>query len=146
MPTIDTDKLPDYHGEPVDRMQIKFSGVGTGFTGLDVKPLVMELDDEAFFIVRVKAGESASHFRDKKDRLVRLQRVHAEDMAPIDREQAQQALQSYAQEIKRLKAESSGQMALDAENEAAEREARDGTDSPQEIAGAAAKRAKAPKP
>ena len=143
--TATVNTLPDYNGEPVDRMQLKFSGVGTGFDGLDVKPLVMDLDDEAYFIVHVKAGESASHFRDKKNRLVRLQRVRAEDMAPIDREQAQKALQEYAEEIRCRTLEVDGQLSLDAEAEAEAREAADGSAAPGDVAADSAARVKAGK-
>jgi hypothetical protein len=122
MTATDTTTLPDFQGEPVHRTAIKFTGVGTGFTGLDVRPVVMELDDEAYFVVRVKAAESASHLRDKHDQLVRMQRVHAEDMAPIDKKTAEKVLREYADVIKRSKAEAQGQLALDAENEALAKE------------------------
>jgi hypothetical protein len=117
--------LPDFQGEPVHRTAIKFIGIGTGFTGLDVRPVVMELDDEAYFVVRVKAAESASHLRDKHDLLVRMQRVHAEDMAPIDRDSAEKVLADYANQIKAAKAAADGQLMLDAEAEAEAREAND---------------------
>jgi hypothetical protein len=135
--------LPDFNGEPVHRTAIKFTGVGTGFTGLDVRPVVMELDDEAHFVVRVKAAESASHFRDKNDQLVRMQRVHAEDMAPIDEASAQKVLAEYADEIKRRKAEVDGQLMLSDEAEAAERESADATADPADVAQDAADRVRA---
>lgn len=117
--------LPDFNGEQVHRTAIKFTGVGTGFTGLDVRPFVMELDDEAYFVVRVRAAESPSHMRDKNNMLVRMQRVHAEDMAPIDQKSAEKVLAEYSAAIKRAQAEKNGQLALDAEHEAEEREAND---------------------
>lgn len=134
--------IPDFNGEEVDRVAIKFTGVGTGFTGLDVRPIVMELDDEAYFIVKASAAESASHFRDKKHKLVRLQRVRAEDMAPIDAATAQKALRSYAQEIEKIKAETMGQTSIDDELAASEREAKDGSAPAAEVAKDSADRVK----
>lgn len=112
MTATDRATLPDFQGEPVHRTAIKFTGVGTGFTGLDVRPVVMELDDEAYFVVRVKAAESASHLRDKHDQLVRMQRVHAEEMAPIDKESADKVLAEYAAQIKAAKAANEGQLSF----------------------------------
>lgn len=134
--------LPDFNGEPVHRTEIKFTGVGTGFNGLDVRPVVMELDDEAYFVVRVTAAESASHFRDKNNQLVRMQRVHAEDMAPIDKAAADKVLAEYAAEIKRRKTEMDGQLSLDDEAAASDREAADETGEPAQIAADAAERVK----
>lgn len=142
MTTSTATELPDYEGEHVTHCQLKFTGVGTGFTGVDVKPIVMELDDEAYFVVRVRAKESASHLRNNDDQLVRMQRVHAEDMAPISRELASKVLQEYAAEIEKAKAELDGQTSIDDELDAEAREAADSTDTPTDIAAAAAKRAK----
>jgi hypothetical protein len=141
-----TDKLPDYNDETVDRMEVKFVGVGTGFTGLDVRPMPMELDEEAWFVMHVKASESASHKRDPKTgELIRIQRLHAEDMAPIGREIAGKALQQWAAEIERIKAEIEGQTSIDDELAAQEREAHDADAEPAEVAADAAARVRAGK-
>jgi hypothetical protein len=139
-----TDKLPEYNGEHVSRAQIKITGAGTGFSGLDVRPIVMDLDDEMYLVVRVRAAESPSHFRDGNELLVRMQRLHIEEMAPVSDEIAGNALKEYAAEIERIKQEMDGQEQLFAEQEAEAREAADGTDSPAEIAADAAARAKTP--
>lgn len=116
-----TTQLPDFNGEPVTSTAIKFTGVGTGFSGLEVRPIVMELDDIGYFVVKVKAAESASHIR-KDDALIRMQRVHAEDIAPISAELAAKVLQEYAQEIEAAKAKLDGQMQLELEHAAEARE------------------------
>lgn len=136
------DKLPDYKGESVARAEIKFAGAGTGFTGLDVRPVVMDLDDEMFFVVRVRAAESPSHLRDKNELLVRLQRLHIEEMAPVSDDIAAKALRDYAAEIEEIKSRMDGQMSLDEIAAAEDRERRDETDTPAEIAAAAAERVK----
>lgn len=137
-------ELPDYNGEHVSRTSVKFTGAGTGYNGLDVKPLVMDLDDEMYLVMRVRAAESPSHFRDKNDLLVRMQRLHIEEMAPVSDGVAVKALQTHAREVDELKKSLAGQEPLPTADEdaAADRERRDETDSPSEIAGAAAERAK----
>lgn len=132
-------KLPDFNGEEVVRTEIKFTGVGTGFTGLDVRPVVMELDDEAYFVVKVKAAESASHYRDKNELLVRLQRVHAESMAPIDKATADRVLAEYAADVKKRKAEVDGQLSLDGEQAALDAEKHDDDGTPAADVAASAK-------
>lgn len=138
--TTERPTLPDFNGEPVDHTAIKFTGVGTGFNGLDVRPVVMELDDQAYFVVRVRAAESASHYRDKNDQLVRLQRVRAEDMAPIDEETAQRVLREYAEDVQRRKDQIDSQLSFDEEAAAVEREQLDQDGTPGEIADAAKNR------
>ena len=138
--TSTVDKLPDYNGEHVSRTAIKFTGAGTGFNGLDVKPVVMDLDDEMYFVMRVRAAESPSHLRDNNDLLVRMQRLHIEEMAPVSDEIAQEALRVHAREIEQIKADMDGQAQLFDEQAAEDREARDETDSPAEIAQAAKQR------
>ncbi|HEY3541043.1 MAG TPA: hypothetical protein VGK79_00745 [Gaiellaceae bacterium] len=143
--TATTDALPDYQGETVTKCAVKFSGAGTGFNGLDVRPIVMDLDDEMYVVMRVRAAESPSHLRDKDDRLVRMQRLHIEEMAPVSDEIATAALREYAQQIEEIKNKLDGQAQLFAEQEAEAREQQDGTAAPADIAADAADRVKAGK-
>ena len=83
------------------------------------------IDDDMPTDEEPKAAESASHLRDKHDLLVRMQRVHAEDMAPIDKDSAEKVLADYANQIKAAKAAADGQLMLDAEADAEAREAQD---------------------
>lgn len=108
--TAVTTELPDYEGEKVSRVALKITGAGTGLSdSLAVQPIVMDLDDDAYFVIRVKANESASHYRDKNGLLVRLNRVHTESMAPIDRDSAEKVLAEYADVVMRKKAEAVNQ-------------------------------------
>lgn len=145
MTATTTTELPDYKGEKVTGCTIKFSGLGTGFNGLDIQPIAMELEDEAFFVIRVVNHESPSHKHDKDGHLVRNHRVRAEEMAPISKELAGKVLQEYAAVIEKAKAELDGQASLDEELAAQEREKADGTDSPEDIAAGSAERVKAGK-
>ncbi len=113
-----TNELPDYKGEHVSRAVIKITGAGTGMDeGLGVAPIVLDLDDEAYFIVRAKCAESPSHYRDKNELLIRRHRLHVEDMAPIDAETGQKALAEYADLVAQRKAEAAGQMQLSADED-----------------------------
>lgn len=102
-------ELPAYNGERVSRTSVKFTGAGTGFNGLDVKPVVMDLDDEMYFVMRVRAAESPSHFRDQNDLLVRMQRLHIEEMAPVSDGIAVKALRDHAKDVERIKSQLDGQ-------------------------------------
>lgn len=140
--TATTPKLPDHNGEPVHKSQMKFTGVGTGFTGLDVAPIFMDLDEVGYFVMKASATESPSARRDNNENLFWLNRLGVESVAPIDQETAEKALQQYAQQIEERKAALEGQEQLFAEQEAEEREQADETDSPADIAQAAKNRAK----
>ena len=119
-------ELPDYNGESVSRAVVKITGAGTGMDeGLAVAPIVLDLDDESYFVVRTKCAESPSHFRDKNGLLVRRHRLHAEEMAPVDAATAKKALSAYAEQVEKARAAAQGQMMIDAEQAAAEREAGD---------------------
>lgn len=133
-PTTD---LPDHNGEPVESAQIKFTGLGTGFDGLDVQPVFMDIDDVRYFVVKAKASESPSAKRTKKGELIWLNRVTVESMAPFDQATAEKALAEYAGEIKRMRTEMKGQLSLTAEADAVAAERLDQTGTPAEVAQAA---------
>jgi hypothetical protein len=140
--TDPTNVLPDHNGEAVTKAQIKFSGVGTGFTGLDTKPIYMDLDDIGYFVMKASAVESPSAKRDGKGVPFWLNRLGVEVVAPISKDLAEKALQDYAAEIERAKEEADGQSQLFAEHEAEAREQLDQDGTPADIADAAAQRAK----
>jgi hypothetical protein len=68
--------------------------------------------------------------------------MNADAISPIDGEAAEKFLQEYAEEVSRRQNEIDGQLTLDAEAEAVDREQRDQTDNVSDIAQAAAERAK----
>ncbi|HEX4432823.1 MAG TPA: hypothetical protein VHZ96_26355 [Frankiaceae bacterium] len=136
-----TADLPDHNGEAVESAQIKFTGLGTGFDGLDVQPVFMDIDDVRYFVVKAKASESPSAKRTKKGELIWLNRVTVESMAPFDRATAEKALGEYADQVKRMRTEMKGQLSLDAEAEAVAAEKLDESGTVAEIADAAKKRA-----
>lgn len=133
--------LPKFEGADVSRAAVKFSGVGTGLSdGLSVAPIALEPGDEKYFILRSRCV-GVSHDEDKHELLVRVHKLRTVDMAPIDGETAEKALQEYAEEIERRKAEVDGQLRLDEEEAAVAAERLDETGSVSEIADAAKKRA-----
>lgn len=134
--------LPDYNGEPVDSAQIKFTGLGTGFNGLDVEPIYMDFHETGYFVVKATAKESPSVKEDGHGDLVWLNRLTVESMAPIDQAAAESVLTQYAEKIQQRRDAIEGQLRLDEEAAAVEREQADETDSPEQIAADAAQRAK----
>lgn len=117
--------LPDHNGETVDAAKIKFGGLGTGFAGLDVQPIFMDLDDVGYFVMKAKSTASPSAERTPKGELFWMNRLSAEMMAPIDKDTAERVLSEYAEEVARRRDEVDGQMRLDAEHEAEARERAD---------------------
>jgi hypothetical protein len=136
------DKLPDFEGTPVAYSSVKFSGTATGFSeGLKIAPVVLRNGQDVFFVVRATVA-AVDHPLDKDEHTFRRHDLKIADMAPVSEDVAGKALQEYAQEIERIKAEADGQLMLDAEAEAEAREELDGTGTPAEVAHAAAARAK----
>lgn len=137
-----TNRLPVFEGSSVDRASVKISGSGTGLSeGLRVRPIAYDIGEEGFFVVRVRCA-GVEHKEDKDELIVREHKFHIEEMAPISDTIAGKALQDYAREVEKAKSELDGQADLFEEEAALDREARDATDSPAEIAKAAADRAK----
>lgn len=123
--TATTSKLPDFGGHAVTRAAVKISGSGTGLSdGLSVSPIAYDLGEEGYFVIRI-AVAGVEHKRDKDENLVREHKFHIEDMAPLSDELARGALQTYAQQIEEAKAQMDGQLMLEAEQAAEERERAD---------------------
>lgn len=140
--TSTADKLPEFEGTPVHKAAVKFSGAGTGLSeGLSVQPVALHHGQRSFFVIETECVNVA-HPADKDGYLTRLHHLRTEHMAPINEDLARKVISEYAQQIETAKAASDGQMRLDDENAAAEREARDATDSPADIAADARDRVK----
>lgn len=140
--TATADKLPDFEGTPVHKAAIKFSGAGTGLSeGLAVQPIALHQGNRTFFVIETECVNVA-HPQDKDGYLTRLHHLNVAHTAPISDELAQKVIREYAAEVEKAKAQVEGQEQLFAEQAAAEREAKDGTATPAEIAADAAKRAK----
>ena len=144
MTSMTASKLPDFEGEPVAYAVVKINGSATGYSdGLKIRPVVFHIGDEVFFVVKAKVA-GVDHTPDKDNLRFRRHDLKIEDMAPVDSATAQKALQEYAAEIERIKAEQDGQEQLFAEQEAAEREALDESGTPEEIAEASRARFQKP--
>lgn len=137
-----TDKLPSFEGDQPEYSVVKFSGTATGFSdGLKVAPVALHKGDVAYFVLKATVT-GVDHHDDKDGVTFRRHDLKIDEMAPSNQDIADDAIRAYAQEIERIKAENDGQLSLDAEAAAEDREARDETDTPAEIAAAAAARAK----
>lgn len=117
--------LPDHNGEPVIGAQIKFTGLGTGFNGLDVEPIFMDLHDSRYFVLKATAKESPSAKEDSHGELLWLNRLTVESMAPIDHQTAERVLTEYTADVERKRKEIENQESLFKEQEALERERAD---------------------
>lgn len=139
--TKDKPALPPFEGRDVSRAAMKITGAGTGLSeGLSAQPIAYEVGDDEYFVVKVHVA-GIHHDEDKNGLLVRVHKSKVDEMAPIDQATAQKALQTYAEETKRVKDEVDGQLRMDDEAAAVAAEKLDEDGTPNEIAEAAAKRA-----
>jgi hypothetical protein len=126
--TVEKTELPRFGEREVDRASVKITGAGTGLSdALELDPVALDIGEEVFFVMRgITAG--VEHSEDKNELLVRIHKVHTEEISFMDREMAEKILGAQAEEIQRRKDEIEGQMRLDAlqaEKDAEERERRD---------------------
>ncbi|WP_375490255.1 hypothetical protein [uncultured Jatrophihabitans sp.] len=117
--------LPDFESETVARASVKITNAGDGLSeALKVDPIALHMNDVVYYVLRGEVTQ-INHRTDRDDEIVRVHTVKADQISPIDAGAAQKFLQAYAEETERKKAEIAGQLALDAEQEAMEREAND---------------------
>jgi hypothetical protein len=125
MTQTDQPTLPDYEGLTVTGSRIKIVNVGDGLSdALKVDPVALSLGDETFHVVRGDVVDVAHH-RDKNGVVWRVHTIKGSTAAPIDMDTARKAIQTYAEETERIRAEQAGQLALGAEQAAEAREAND---------------------
>lgn len=136
--------LPDFEGTEVTRAAVKITNAGDGLSdALAVQPKALHLDDEIFYVLRGTCTK-VGHEPDKHDLLVRVHTIKAGAITEVDREVAEKMLQAAAEELQRRKDEVEGQLRMDEEAAAQEREAEDETAPADEIAAKAAERARRP--
>lgn len=117
--------LPDFEGTEVTRAAVKITNAGDGLSdALSVQPKALHLDDEIFYVLRGTCTK-VGHEPDKHDALVRVHVVKASEITEIDGDLAQKLLAESAEEVQRRKDELSGQLSLQAEADALEREQAD---------------------
>ncbi len=117
--------LPTFEENAVTISRVKIVNAGDGLSeALKVDPVALFLDDDAYYVLQGKVT-GVAHIIDKDGITCRVHTIKAGSIAPVDMETASKAIQTYAEETERLRAEQAGQLALGAEQAAEAREAND---------------------
>lgn len=125
MSQIQQPTLSPFEGHDVVGSRIKITRAGDGLSeALKVAPVELFSGDAVFVVLQGEVGP-ISMVPDENGNYVRVHTVVTEKMALIDADTATKAIQTAAEETERLRAEQAGQLALGAEQAAAEREAND---------------------
>lgn len=136
-------KLPTFEGNSVNKAAVRITNAGDGLSAaLDVEPKAYQIGEEVSFVLTGTVTQINHSQKDEDGPIVRLHTIKASGVTEVEQDLAYKLLTSAREEIERKKAELDGQTRMEDEDAAADREARDGTDSPNEIAAAAAKRAR----
>jgi hypothetical protein len=136
--------LPQFEGEDVAKAAVRITNAGDGLSeALKVQPKALNMHDEVFYVLRGEVSQ-VNHKTDKDDLLTRLHTVKASEITEIDADTAQKMLQAAAEDLERRKNEIDGQLRLDEEAAAEQREADDANLPPDEVAAKAAERARRP--
>ena len=142
--TTTNDKLPEFEGQQPAYATVKINGNATGFSeGLKLDPVAFHLGQVVDFVVRAEV-RGIDHPLDKDDVMFRRADLRITDMAFVDKEVSDRALQQQAKRVEDLKAAIDGQLRLDEEAEAEAREELDETGTPEEIAEASRARFQKP--
>jgi hypothetical protein len=122
---------------------VRITRAGDGLSAaLDVEPRAYQIGEEVSFVLRGTVTQINHQQKDEDGPIVRTHTVTASGITEVEAELAEKVLNAAAEELERKRAEIAGQTSLADEQAAKERELRDATDSPAQIADAAARRAK----
>lgn len=117
-------KLPQFEEHDVAIAAIRITKCGDGLSAaLQVDPKAFDLGDRVSFVITGNVAQI--NHKDKDGTVTRLHTVETTGIAEVSREVAEKMLMEEAERIERLKAERDGQLALDAELAAQERERAD---------------------
>ena len=141
--TATANRLPTFEGNAVATARVRITRAGDGLSeALKIDPRALQLGERVYYVLE---GECVQINHIEKDEVItRVHTIAPESIAEVDEETAIKMLREAAADLERKKADADGQTSIDDELAAQDREARDSTDSPAEIADAAAERAKQP--
>lgn len=135
--------LHQFEGRDVQRATVKITAAGDGLSeALSIAPEEIELDDERSYVLQGKCVR-VSIETDKNGVTSRVHTIRTEGISPIDAQVAARVIAEHREDVARRKDEIDGQLRLQEESDAADREKVDETDTPAKIAKSAAERLKA---
>lgn len=117
--------LHEFEGRTIDRCTVKITGAGDGLSeALAIKKEEIELDEDRYFVLRARCGR-VSIETDKNEVTARVHTMKTSEITMVEEDIAKRFLQAAADNLARAKAEADGQMLLDDEQAALDREALD---------------------
>jgi hypothetical protein len=137
-----TDDLPDFDNVPCHGSAITIAGVGaTMGSTLAMESALIRKHDRVYVMLLAEC-QKISFPDDKDGNQIRVAHLHPEEAFWADGEYAQKFIAEQRSDRQRRLEEMDGQLALDDEQAALDREQLDATGTPADIADAAAERAK----
>lgn len=117
-------KLPPFESNNVANAKVRITRAGDGLSeALKVEPRAIQLGEQVYYVL---SGECVQVNHVEKDEvLTRVHTIAAERITEIDGETANKMLANAAEALERKKASLDNQLMLDAEDEAAAKEALD---------------------
>jgi len=117
-------KLPPFESNDVASARVRITKAGDGLSeALKVEPRAIQLGERVFYVL---AGECVQvNHVEKDDNLTRVHTIAADRITEVEQNIAEKILQAAAEETERKKAQIEGQLMLEAEKEAEERERAD---------------------
>lgn len=124
--TTTAETLPTFEDEQVLQAQVRIVKAGDGLSeALKIAPKTLHLGDEVFYVLRGVVRQVNHRQKDYDEPLVRVHTVEAEAITEVDPKVANKMLAAAADQLEKARAEAQGQLALDAEHAAEDREAND---------------------
>lgn len=116
--------LPEFEQQSVNNATVRITNAGDGLSdALKVDPKALHLGQEVFYIL--SGDVTQINHVEKDDVLTRVHTVKASAITEVDGDLASKLLTEAAEELQRRRDEISGQLSLQAEADALEREAAD---------------------
>lgn len=116
--------LPSFEEQSVAKCSVRITKAGDGLSAaLEVAPEALFLGDEQYYVLSGVVRQ-VNH-KEKDGVITRVHTIEATGITGVDGELATKLLRGAAEETERLRAEAAGQLALDAEKQAEQRERED---------------------
>lgn len=123
-----TTPLPEFEGQEVKYAQVRITNAGDGLSeALEINPVALHYDEEVFYVLRGKVSQVNHRAKgsDADGPLIRVHTVKASQITEVSGDIAKKMLAEAAEQLQKAKADASGQLLLDAENDALAKEAND---------------------
>lgn len=125
--TATAEKLPEFEGELVHQAEVRITNAGDGLSeALKIAPETLHIGDQVHYVLEGVVTQVNHRTKGNDDDIIiRVHTIKAGAITKVDAKVAEKILSQARDELEKAKAEAQGQLMMDAENEAAAKEARD---------------------